>query len=142
MIDTERDKVLSVLWLFQHNLIFTSTTVPTKKREREFAPLIFKRLKQLGIDETDPNKLTPEEIRHFARLDVDLNTMTWNRVMDTNDRFLRKITIGQSTTEKGHERTAGFDTAITSECMAILGLTTSLEDMTERLDAMVVVASK
>lgn len=103
---------------------------------------MFKRLKKLGIDKTDPNELTPEEITRFARLDVDLNTITWNRVMDTNDRFLRKITIGQSATEQGHERKAGFDIAVASECMAILALTTSLEDMTERLGAMVVATSK
>lgn len=103
---------------------------------------MFKRLKKLGIDKTDPNQLTPEEITRFARLDVDVNTITWNRVMDTNDRFLRKITIGQSATEQGHERTAGFDIAVASECMAILALTTSLEDMTERLGAMVVATSK
>lgn len=103
---------------------------------------MFKRLKKLGISKTDPNELTPEEITRFARLDVDLNTITWNRVMDTNDRFLRKITIGQSATEQGHERTAGFDIAVASECMAILALTTSLEDMTERLGAMVVATSK
>ena len=103
---------------------------------------MLKRLKKLGIDKTNPNDLTPEEITRFARLDVDLNTITWNRVMDTNDRFLRKITIGQSATEQGHERTAGFDIAVASECMAILALTTSLEDMTERLGAMVVATSK
>lgn len=103
---------------------------------------MYKRLKKLGIDKTDPNELTQEEITRFARLDVDLNTITWNRVMDTNDRFLRKITIGKSATEQGHERTAGFDIAVASECMAILALTTSLEDMTERLGAMVVATSK
>ena len=40
----------------------------------------------------------------FSRLDIDPATITWNRVMDTNDRFLRKITVGQSATEKGHTR--------------------------------------
>ena len=103
---------------------------------------MFKRLKKLGINKTDPNELTPEEIARFARLDVDLDTITWNRVMDTNDRFLRKIIIGQSSTEQGHERTTGFDIAVASECMAILALTTSLEDMTERLGAIVVATSK
>ncbi|KAF8798028.1 FTHFS-domain-containing protein [Phlegmacium glaucopus] len=116
--------------------------VPSKKGKREFAPLMLKRLKKLGIDKTNPNELTPEEVTRFARLDVDLNTITWNRVMDTNDRFLRKITIGQASTEQGHERTAGFDIAVASECMAILALTTGLEDMTKRLGAMVVATSK
>lgn len=103
---------------------------------------MFKRLKKLGIDKTNPDDLTPEEINRFARLDVDLSTITWNRVLDTNDRFLRKITIGQNPTEQGHVRETGFDIAVASEVMAILALTTSLEDMKERLGAMVVATSK
>ncbi|KAJ7046787.1 formate--tetrahydrofolate ligase-domain-containing protein [Mycena alexandri] len=119
-----------------------SRLVPTKKGKREFAPLMFKRLQKLGIDKTDPNELTPEEITRFARLDVDPETITWNRVMDTNDRFLRKITIGRGAAEQGHERETGFDIAVASECMAVLALTTGLEDMRTRLGAMVVATSK
>ncbi|XP_011833718.1 PREDICTED: C-1-tetrahydrofolate synthase, cytoplasmic [Mandrillus leucophaeus] len=63
-------------------------------------------------------------------------------VLDTNDRFLRKITIGQAPTEKGHTRTAQFDISVASEIMAVLALTTSLEDMRERLGKMVVASSK
>lgn len=48
--------------------------------------------------------MTKEEISHFSRLDIDPSTITWNRVLDTNDRYLRRITIGQSPTEKGHTR--------------------------------------
>lgn len=103
---------------------------------------MLKRLKKLSIDKTDPNSLTPEEITRFARLDVDIDTITWNRVLDTNDRYLRKITIGQNPTEGGHERVTGFDIAVASECMAILALTTGLHDMTERLGGMVVATSK
>jgi len=116
--------------------------VPTKKGKREFVPLMLKRLQKLGIDKTNPNDLTPEEITRFSRLDVDLDTITWNRVLDTNDRFLRKVTIGRNSTEKGHEREAGFDIAVASECMAILALSTSLQDMRERLGSMVVATSK
>ncbi|EIW85187.1 FTHFS-domain-containing protein [Coniophora puteana RWD-64-598 SS2] len=119
-----------------------SRLVPTKKGKREFAPLMFKRLQKLGIDKTNPNDLTPEEITRFARLDIDQSTITWNRVLDTNDRFLRKITLGRNPTEKGHEREAGFDIAVASECMAVLALTTGLNDMRERLGAMVVATSK
>ncbi|KAF7976304.1 hypothetical protein HWV62_7005 [Athelia sp. TMB] len=119
-----------------------SRLVPTKKGKREFAPLMFKRLKKLGIDKTNPNDLTPEEITRFARLDVDPATITWNRVVDTNDRFLRKITIGRGAAEQGHEREAGFDIAVGSECMAVLALTTGLADMRERLGAMVVATSR
>ncbi|KII88500.1 hypothetical protein PLICRDRAFT_111129 [Plicaturopsis crispa FD-325 SS-3] len=119
-----------------------SRLVPSKKGKREFAPLMFKRLKKLGIDKTNPNDLTPEEITRFARLDVDADTITWNRVLDTNDRFLRKITIGRNSTEQGHERETGFDIAVASECMAVLALTTGLADMRERLGNMVVATSK
>lgn len=59
-------------------------------------------------------------------------------VMDTNDRFLRKITVGQGPNEKGHTRECQFDIAVASEIMAILALTTSLLDMRERLGKMVV----
>ncbi|KAI0302037.1 C-1-tetrahydrofolate synthase [Russula brevipes] len=120
----------------------TQTDKALYKRTREFAPLMLKRLQKLGINKTDPNDLTPEEIKRFARLDVDLQTITWNRVIDTNDRFLRKITIGQGDAEKGHEREAGFDISVASECMAVLALTTNLQDMRERLGAMVVATSK
>jgi len=143
---TQSDKVslskFSVNHLLRGLQALYSRLVPTKKGKREFAPLMLKRLKKLGIDKTDPNSLTPEEITRFARLDVDLNTITWNRVVDTNDRFLRKITIGQNSTEQGHERVTGFDIAVASECMAILALATGLQDMTERLGAMVVATSK
>jgi len=109
-----------------------SRLVPAKKGVRTFAPLMLKRLQKLGIDKTEPNSLTEEEIRRFARLDVDPETITWNRVLDVNDRFLRKITIGQNDTEKGHERTTGFDISVASECMAVLALSKDLADMRER----------
>ena len=116
--------------------------VPTKKGKREFAPLMLKRLQKLGIDKTDPNGLTPEEINRFARLDVDPTAITWNRVLDVNDRFLRKITVGQNSTEQGYERVTGFDISVASEVMAVLALATSLEDMQARLGKMVVASSK
>ena len=51
--------------------------------------LQLKRLRKLGIDKTDPDSLTEDEIRRFAFLDIDPSTITWQRVIDTNDRFLR-----------------------------------------------------
>ncbi|CCO32881.1 methylenetetrahydrofolate dehydrogenase (NADP+) / methenyltetrahydrofolate cyclohydrolase / formyltetrahydrofolate synthetase [Rhizoctonia solani AG-1 IB] len=116
--------------------------VPPKKGVRTFAPLMLKRLQKLGITSTSPDELTPEEARKFSRLDVDLDTITWNRVLDVNDRFLRKITVGQNPTEQGHARETGFDIAVASECMAVLALSNSLADMRERLGRMVVATSK
>ena len=93
---------------------------------------MLKRLQKLGITKTNPDELTPDEIKGFARLDVDPETITWNRVLDVNDRFLRKVTIGQNVTEKGHDREAGFDISVASECMAVLALSNSLSDMRQR----------
>ncbi|KAF6115122.1 methylenetetrahydrofolate dehydrogenase (NADP+ dependent) 1 like [Phyllostomus discolor] len=116
--------------------------VPSVNGVREFSDIQLARLKKLGIDKTDPGALTEEEMRRFARLDIDPSTITWQRVLDTNDRFLRKITIGQANTEKGCSRQAQFDIAVASEIMAVLALTNSLKDMKERLGRMVVASDK
>lgn len=116
--------------------------VPAMKGKREFRPLMLRRLKKLGIDKTNPDDLTPDEINRFARLDIDPDTITWRRVLDVNDRHLRGITIGQAPTEKGHSRETGFDISVASECMAILALSNDLADMRERLGRMVIATSR
>ena len=75
-------------------------------------------------------------------MDIEPSTITWKRVMDVNDRFLRQITVGQAPTEKGMTRETGFDIAVASEIMAVLALTTDLADMRSRLGNMVVANSK
>jgi formyltetrahydrofolate synthetase len=117
--------------------------VPAKKDgSRKFTTIMLRRLKKLGITKTDPNELTPEERSRWARLDIDPDTITWRRVLDTNDRFLRQITVGQGPEEKGATRVTGFDIAVASEIMAILALTTSLADMKERFGRMVIGSSR
>ena len=116
--------------------------VPTVKGKRNFSNIQLKRLKKLGIEKTDPNSLTPEEQKAFARLDIDDGTITWQRVVDTNYRFLRKITIGQSPTEKGHVRETGFVMSVASEIMAILALSKDMEDLKDRLSKIVVAQDK
>ncbi|XP_007484786.1 monofunctional C1-tetrahydrofolate synthase, mitochondrial isoform X1 [Monodelphis domestica] len=116
--------------------------VPLVNGVRQFSSIQLSRLKKLGINKSNPSTLTEEEMTRFARLDIDPTTITWQRVLDTNDRFLRKITIGQSKTEKGFFRQAQFDIAVASEIMAVLALTNSLEDMKIRLGRMVVASDK
>ncbi|XP_064025468.1 monofunctional C1-tetrahydrofolate synthase, mitochondrial isoform X3 [Pogoniulus pusillus] len=116
--------------------------VPVVNGKRGFSPIQLARLKRLGINKTNSETLTEEEISKFARLDIDPSTITWQRVVDTNDRFLRKITVGQADTEKGFVRQAQFDIAVASEIMAILALSTSLQDMKERLGKIVVANDK
>ena len=116
--------------------------VPAKKGKREFQPIMFRRLKKLGITKTNPDELTEDEIHRFARLDIDPDTITWRRVLDVNDRHLRGITVGTAVTEKGQTRETGFDISVASECMAILALSNDLNDMRERLGRMVIGSSK
>ena len=122
--------------------LFESLCPPNKQGERTFAPSMLKRLAKLGIDKTDPNDLTPEERSRFVRLDIDPDMITWRRVVDTNDRFLREITVGQGPEEKGKERRTGFDIAVASEVMAILALTSDLADMRKRFGEIVIGSSR
>jgi formyltetrahydrofolate synthetase len=119
-------------------VLFDRLCPAAKDGSRRFTGVMLRRLRKLGIAKTDPNTLTPEERSRFARLDIDPDTITWRRVVDTNDRMLRQITIGQGPEEKGAERVTGFDMTVASEIMAILALTTSLSDMRERLGRIVI----
>ena len=122
--------------------LFRRLCPPDKQGNREFAPVMFKRLKKLGIDKTDPDELTEEEYSKFVRLDIDPETITWRRVVDINDRHLREIEIGLGPKEHGHTRRTGYDITVASEIMAILALTTDLADMRERFGRIVVATSK
>jgi methylenetetrahydrofolate dehydrogenase (NADP+)/methenyltetrahydrofolate cyclohydrolase/formyltetrahydrofolate synthetase len=122
--------------------LFNALCPPDKEGNRRFSPSMLRRLKKLGIDKTDPNELTPEERTRFARLDIDSDSITWRRVVDTNDRFLRGITIGKGPDEAGYERETGFDITVASEIMAILALTTDLADMRERFGKIVIGTNK
>lgn len=113
-----------------------------KKGKRHFGLGMLGRLKKLGIDKTNPDDLTPQERSRMVRLDLDPETITWRRVMDTNDRFLRDITVGEGPEEKGFTRKTGFDITVASEIMAILALTTSLADMRDRIGRIVVGISR
>ncbi|XP_071006945.1 monofunctional C1-tetrahydrofolate synthase, mitochondrial isoform X4 [Oncorhynchus clarkii lewisi] len=119
-----------------------SRLVPSVNGVRRFSPIQIARLRRLGISEIDPSALTPQEVSSFVRLDLDPAKVTWQRVVDTNDRFLRKITVGQASTEKGHVRETQFDIAVASEIMAILALADGLGDMKTRLGRMVVGSSR
>ena len=118
--------------------LFNRLCPPDKEGKRSFSPSMLRRLKKLGIEKNDPNELTAEERAKFARLDIDPDSITWRRVVDTNDRFLRGIEIGRGPNEKGMTRETGFDITVASEIMAILALTTDLADMRERFGRVVI----
>ena len=75
---------------------------------------------------------------HGNDLGLDLDNITWRRVLDVNDRALRNITIGQGGKQDGLPRQTGFDITAASEVMAILALSTSVHDLRERLGRIVV----
>ena len=66
-------------------------------------------------------------------LGLDPRTIAWKRVMDMNDRSLRKIVIGLGGTGNGIPRETGFDITAASEIMAILCLSKDLEDLKRRM---------
>jgi formyltetrahydrofolate synthetase len=118
--------------------LFNRLCPPSKDGSRRFSPVMLRRLRNLGISKTDPHQLTPEERSSFARLDIAQDSISWRRVIDTCDRMLRQITIGQGPEEKGRTRVTGFDITVASEIMAVLALTTSIADMRDRLGRMVI----
>ncbi|GAA5953525.1 hypothetical protein JCM21900_006191 [Sporobolomyces salmonicolor] len=119
-----------------------SRLCPPKKGVRTFAPIMFKRLEKLGITKTNPDDLTEEERSKFVRLDIDPEKITWHRVVDTNDRYLRTVMTGLGPAEQGRTLETGFDIAVASECMAVLALSNDLPDMRDRLGRMVIGESK
>jgi formate--tetrahydrofolate ligase len=69
---------------------------------------------------------------------LDLNQITWKRVLDVNDRALRNIVIGLGPAGDGVPRQAGFDITAASEVMAVLALARDLKDLRARLGRIVV----
>ncbi|OFW84047.1 MAG: formate--tetrahydrofolate ligase [Alphaproteobacteria bacterium GWF2_58_20] len=76
---------------------------------------------------------------HFGNaLDIDPHSITWRRVVDMNDRALRDIVLGLGGRANGVPRQSGFDITASSEIMAILCLSTDMEDLKRRLGNVIV----
>ena len=78
----------------------------------------------------------------LKKLNIDPYSILWRRVVDMNDRTLRKIVIGMGGLDNGPLREAGYDISVASEVMAVLALATSLEDLRTRLGKIVVALDK
>ena len=78
----------------------------------------------------------------LKRLDIDPYNISWNRVVDMNDRALRNVVIGLGGHLEGVPRQTGYDITVASEIMAILALATSVRDMRERFGKMIVALNK
>ena len=77
-------------------------------------------------------------IYHGNSLEIDFSTIQWKRVVDMNDRSLRKITVGLKEVKKGFPYDNGFEIVAASEVMAILCLSSSIYDLKKRLGQIIV----
>lgn len=77
-------------------------------------------------------------IQQGNALDLDVRRITWKRVVDLNDRALRNIICGLGGKAHGVPRETGFDITVASEMMAILCLTSDLEDMKKRFGNIII----
>ncbi|CAK1249186.1 formate--tetrahydrofolate ligase [Fructobacillus tropaeoli] len=71
-------------------------------------------------------------------LKIDPRRVLWKRVLDINDRALRHTTIGLGGPTSGVPREDGFDITVASELMAVLTLSTDLQDLKKRIEKIVV----
>ncbi len=77
-------------------------------------------------------------INHGNALNLDPRLIAWKRVVDMNDRALRKVVISLGGTANGFPREDGYDITVASEVMAIFCLATSLDDLKQRLGDIVI----
>jgi len=82
--------------------------------------------------------LIDNHITQGNALGIDPRRIQWKRVVDMNDRALRKIIIGLGGIGNGYSREDGYDIVVASEVMAILCLATSRADLKERLGRIVI----
>ena len=82
--------------------------------------------------------LLDNHIHQGNELNIDARRVIWKRVVDLNDRELRKVIVGLGGPIQGVPREDGFDITVASEIMAILCLAADLEDLKARLARIVV----
>lgn len=69
---------------------------------------------------------------------IDIRRVVWKRCVDLNDRALRNVIVGLGGKPNGYPREDGFDITVASEIMAILCLSTSLENFKERVSRVII----
>ena len=82
--------------------------------------------------------LIDNHIHQGNELRIDPRLIQWKRVVDMNDRALRKIVVGMGGTANGFVREDGYDIVVASEVMAILCLALSRNDLKARLGRIVI----
>ncbi len=82
--------------------------------------------------------LIDNHIHHGNALGLDSRRIAWRRVVDMNDRALRDVVIALGGTANGYPRQDAFDIVVASEIMAIFCLSTSVKNLKQRLEKIVV----
>src|SRR6478736_65354 len=82
--------------------------------------------------------LIDNHVHHGNALDIDVRSVTWKRVLDTNDRALREVVVAMGGHANGFPREDGFDIVVASELMAIFCLTESWADLKSRIGDIVI----
>jgi formate--tetrahydrofolate ligase len=72
------------------------------------------------------------------KLEIDVRRVVWGRVVDLNDRSLRAVNVNLGGVANGFPREEKFDITVASEVMAIFCLSTSLEDLQNRLGNIII----
>ena len=92
----------------------------------------------IGVTHNLLSAMVDNHINHGNELGIDPRRIQWKRVVDMNDRALRKITVGMGGPANGYLREDGYDIVVASEIMAILCLATNRADLKERLGRIVI----
>lgn len=77
-------------------------------------------------------------IHQGNKLNIDIRTIVFKRVLDLNDRALRNAIVGLGGKVNGYPREDGFQITVASEVMAILCLSNSLEELKEKLSKIII----
>lgn len=85
--------------------------------------------------------MVDNHLQHGNELGIDPRRVVWRRVVDMNDRALRRVVIGLGGPAHGVPRESGFDITVASEIMAILCLASDYADLKARLGRMLVAAT-
>ena len=84
------------------------------------------------------SSMIDNHIHQGNALGIDPTRVIWHRCLDMNDRALRSIVCGLGGKTNGIPREDHFDITVASEVMAVLCLTSSIEDFKKRIGRMVV----
>lgn len=96
----------------------------------------------IGLANNLLSAMIDNHLHQGNKLGIDLRRVTWRRAIDMNDRALRDVLVSLGGPLNGYPREAGFDITAASEVMAILCLSSSLQELRERLGNIIIGTTK